>query len=284
MPEPIPGRAGVTSGSGTTPGTTPGITPIAASDLSYGSGFFLKALLIGPGGSGKTSGAITAPGPILLLDADQGKEVLIGAPGVDIIDIPEPDPKSPNAMRKNIEIKRWIEYELKQGTFPYQTVVYDSVTRLYNMAMNYVKQLDPARGPGGTPVTTHWLSQKKECQDFLEFFIHAPFHFIATVHEAADKDELLGKISINPDITGKDAGWITQRFGEVYRCFSKIEIDKLKGETVTYWWRTQPEAQLLYLKSRMNTRSQFWGPIVEPSFEKLMRLRGVWADRKEGEG
>jgi hypothetical protein len=257
------------------------IQPVRASDLSYGSGFYLKALLVAPGGCGKTTGAATAPYRKLFLDTDQGKEVLIGREDCDVIEVPESDPRSPKAHRFLLEVKKWIEAELKQGTFPYDSVILDSITRVYGAALNYVRQIDPARGPGGTPVTTHWLAQKKECQDLLEFFIHAPFHFIGTVHEGAEKDELLGKVTIVPDVTGKDSHWITQRFGEVYNCLTKSEVGKDGKESISYLWRTAPEAQRPYLKSRMNTQSRFWGPIVEPSFEQLMKLRGVWPEQRK---
>src|SRR5574343_241734 len=279
MPEPLPGSSG-TQTTETRSSGPPLIQPVRATDLSYGAGFFLKALLVSPGGCGKTTGATTAPGRKLFLDTDQGKEVLIGRSDCDIIEIPESDPKSPKAHRFLLEVKKWIEQEVKNGQFQYDSVVLDSITRVYGGALNYVRQIDPARGPGGTPVTTHWLAQKKECQDLIEYFIHAPFHFVATVHEDADKDEVLGTISILPAVTGKDAPWLPSRFGEVYNCFTKSETGKDGKHIITYWWRTGPEPQRPYLGSRMNTDSAFWGPIVEPSFELLMKTRGVWPEPK----
>lgn len=270
MPDPLPNKG--PSPTGRPAQQTGGrftIEPSPIESLTYGSDFFLKALLTGDAKTGKTTGAATAPRPILWIDTDQGKESLVGLSSISLL--------TPSRMQDLHEIQRWIDAQLRSGSFPYATIVLDSITRLYSYGLDFAKLMDPARGPGGTPVTTHWLAQKNQCQTLIEFLIHAPIHFVATVHEAPEKDELLGKVTIRPDVTGKDSGWITQRFGEVYNCFTKSESSK-EGERVIYRWRTQPEPQRPYLGSRMNTGSRYWDPIVEPSFELLMRKRGVWPE------
>src|SRR5574343_325839 len=137
MPEPLPGSSGPQTTETRSSGPTL-IQPVRATDLSYGAGFFLKALLVAPAKTGKTISASTAPGRKLFLDTDQGKEVLIGRSDCDIIDIPEAEPRNPKAHRFILEVKKWIEQEIKNGTFQYETVVLDSITRLYGNALNYV--------------------------------------------------------------------------------------------------------------------------------------------------
>jgi len=256
--------------------STHGGVPAAA--FAYGENYFLKALLVGDGGSGKTRGALTVPGKKLHIDTDGSKEVLLGMQDVDTIPIREPDPKSPQAYSALEKLTREIDALIKQGKFPYDAIIADSVTRIYAISMNYAKLLDPARNKGDSPVTTHWMIQKDKAMSFIEWGLHLPIHFICTVHEEAEKDELLGTVQILPAVTGKDARGLSPRFREVYHCFTKEEELKVQGETVRgakFYWRTQPEPQRPYLKSSMNTMGQYWGPIVEPSFEQLLKKRGI---------
>uniref|UniRef100_A0A6M3LQ61 Putative ATPase domain containing protein n=1 Tax=viral metagenome TaxID=1070528 RepID=A0A6M3LQ61_9ZZZZ len=253
---------------------------VKATDLSYGKGFYVSALLTGPAGSGKTTGALSMPGRKLLLDSDQGREVTMGRQDVDIVSISEPDPASPRGWLDAQKIRKEISSQVARGVFPYDVVIDDSITRKYELGLLYVMLMDSKRGDGGTPVSSHWMAQKKEMMVDLEFYIHAPFHYIATVHEVAEKDELLGSIQYWPAITGKDSERVVRRFREVYHCFSVI---KGGGEDARaeFKWRTMKEAQREYLKSSMNTDQKYWGAVVPQDFRALITKRGIKLVQKE---
>ena len=69
----------------------------SAADLKYGQEYFVKALLIGQAKTGKTTSAVTWPPHlrILVIDLDQGKEVLYGKKNINIVSIDEPSNSTP---------------------------------------------------------------------------------------------------------------------------------------------------------------------------------------------
>ncbi len=246
-----------------------------ATELKYGAGFYLKALLIGDAGSGKTTAAATMPGRTLLLDWDNGAEVLYGKANMDIIQYKDPDPF--RRWLQNVTVMKEIKAEIGKGTFPYDTVVGDSLSMLYEMSMGYAMTTDSQRGPGGAEVSNHYRVEKREARMVWEYFLHAPVNFIGTVHEAHDKDEFLNRIFFYPTVRGQDAPLIVRRFREVYQCFARPAKDSEGKEIAEFLWRTSPEPQRPYLKSSLNTGQKYWKSIVgpNPSLEKLLIKRGI---------
>ena len=254
---------------------------VAATDLKYGAGFYLKALLIGEAGGGKTTAAATLPGKTLFLDWDGGGEVLYGLPNVDLIQYKHED--AFQRWLQNLAVMKEIKYQVSKGTFPYDTVVGDSLSMLYEMAMGLALNTDSQRGPGGSEVSNHYRVEKREARAVWEYFLHAPINFIATVHEAHDKDEFLNRIFYFPTVRGQDSPLVVRRFREVYQCFTRPAKDKDGKEIVEYFWRTSPEPQRPYLKSSLNTGGKYWTAVVgpNPNFTKLLAVRKIDLKLKE---
>ncbi len=244
-------------------------------EMKLGESYFIKALLVGGAGGGKTTSAATLPGRKLLIDLDNGKEVLLGREDVDYVDISEPSPTQPKAYQQLEKLRQEMGLLLREGKFPYQSVIFDSGTRLYEVALNYVMMLDASRNSGGSPTTNHWVLQKSHSQKMIEWLIHQPFHLVVTMHETLVKDELSGQVIWMPAITGKDAAWIPRRFREVYHCFATSKKDSEGKDKVVWRWRTAPENQRPFLKSSLNTGSKYWPPVVEPDFATILKLRGL---------
>jgi len=248
---------------------------VKASDLKYGAGFYLKALLIGEAGGGKTTAAATMPGKTLFLDWDNGGEVLYGLPNIEIIQYKDPEPFK--RWMQNVQVMKELRTEITKGTLPYDTVVGDSLSMLYEMAMGYALMTDSTRGPGGSEVSNHYRVEKREARAVWEYFLHAPINFIGTVHEYHDKDEFLNRIFYFPTVRGQDAPLIVRRFREVYQCYGVPAKDKDGKEITEFYWRTSVEPQRPYLKSSLNTGQKYWKAIVgpDPSFTKLLAKRGI---------
>lgn len=244
------------------------------SEVTYGENFYIKALLVGPSGSGKTVSFSTFPSKTrLLIDTDNGAEVLIGEKDIDLIRINQTSGNQSPYLQLHqafLQIKALIG----KDEFPYSVIQLDSVTRLYDYALDHAMSMDSSRNPGGTPTSNHWAVQKRLCQEIIEFFLDAPIHFIAAVHEEAQKDELLGSVTIIPRITGKHARWITERFREVYGCFGKPRKSS-NFDGTEFLWRTQPTNQRPWIESSLNTRLKYWGPEVDQNWEELFKKRGI---------
>jgi len=248
---------------------------VKASEQEYGAGFFLKAILIGDAGSGKTTAIGSMPGRTLLLDWDGGSEALYGHPTVEIIRYNDHEPhRKWSQWQKD---KAEISAQLAKGTFPYDTIGADSLSMLYEMAMGYAMLVDPSRGPGGSEQSNHYKVEKRQGTEVIEWLLHIPCHVIATVHEEHDKDELLNRIFYFPTIRGKDAPRVVRRFREVYHTFAQSAKDTSGKEVAEFWWRTSPELQRPYLKSSLNTNQKYWTALVgpNPSFASLLARRGI---------
>jgi hypothetical protein len=254
---------------------------LKASETKYGEGFYLKALLMGGGGSGKTTAAGTFPGSLLLLDFDDGSEVMFGHPRVDIIRLKEPE-----LARRWMEwdkIRKELTAQINRGSFPYDCIIADSLSMVYDMAMGYAMFVDSARGAGGVATSNHYAVEKRYGMEIIEWLLHIPVHAIATVHEYVDKDELTNQIYFFPTVRGKDGARLTRRFREIYHTIVRPGKGEDGKEVAEYFWRTSPEPQRPYLKSSLNTNSRYWGPIVgpNPSFESLLAKRGIKLNLKE---
>jgi hypothetical protein len=202
---------------------------------------------------------------------------------VDIISFKEKDFWA--RWHKTEKVLATMQAEIAKGTFPYDVIIGDSLSMLYTMAMDYAMTLDPQRGPGGSEITNHYKVEKRQATRIWEVLLALPVHFIATVHESHDKDELLNRIYYFPTVRGKDAPLIVRRFREVYHCYSQPGKNDAGEEVANYYWRTSADTMRPYLKSSLNKGQQFWTSIIgpNPSVEKILLRRGIKLQLKEQE-
>lgn len=249
--------------------------PIEAIDFSK-----LNTLLAGGSGSGKTTSATTYVDPEkgelgLHLDLDNRADSIAGFDHIKTIPCFEIDPRSPRAWMKCDKIRKDLWIAVRAKKFPYQLVIVDGMTELYEVGMNWALTLDPKRGLGNSPAKHHWGPQMHNCKLWLKSILALPCRVVVTAHEDIEKDEMTGGLYYLPKATGKHRTMIPKWFSETYYCWSQ----QVK-ETQRFYWTTSGKGKRQYLKSSMNQLGRFWKDPIEVDFskkpcgfQKLLELR-----------
>lgn len=219
-----------------------------------------SCLLIGDWGSGKTTVASTAPGPVLYLDTDNKLHKMqnlrdklksgaiiqwaiqepLSTLGLRRLATTEMKPGSKLTVKrplgymhlvemieKLVESKCVIEHNGKKVKVG--TVVLDSYTTMDE----HIRRLLMAVNGTATmtlPLYGALLSNYEEVNNTL---LRLPANVIFICHIKTTKDELTGKITYGPLVNGQMAGKIGKDFEEVYYMQKTI-----KGDKVTYEMNT----------------------------------------------
>ena len=248
---------------------------------------YFSCLLIGDWGSGKTTAASTAPGPVLFLDTDNKLHKMVNLkPAVEsdkLIQWALEVPLSTLGLRRlattdmkpgtKLAVQRPLGYmnlvtmieELvtskciitHQGKkIKIETVVLDSYTTMDE----HIRRLLMAVNGTTTmtlPLYGALLSNFEEINNTL---LRLPSNVIFICHEKADKDELTGKITFKPMISGGMAFKIGKDFEEVYYMQKTI-----KGDKAIYEMNTVGDSMRSCRTSRVLSK------MVEANFSKIYR-------------
>jgi hypothetical protein len=181
-------------------------------------------LLVGDGGTGKTSFIGTCPKPYIF-DFDKGVASLAGNTEVEY-DLFKDAPRGSKVVNPDEGIYPWgtawsafikrlneIGGEMDKGTCPYQTLGLDSVTTLSDLAMNYVLKSD---NHTGNPQIQHWGSQIQLLQSVMDQLTSWNIIRIVTAHIQRNTNDVTQVVEMLPLVTGKLAGKISIYFDEVY--------------------------------------------------------------------
>lgn len=216
---------------------------------------YFSCLLVGDWGSGKTTAASTAPGPILYLDTDNKLHKMVNLrPKLEsgqIIQWAITEPLSTMGLKRlatadmkpgkkmNVQrplgymnlvekIERLVEdncvvdYEGKRVKV--NTVVLDSYTTMDE----HIRRLLMAVNGTATmtlPLYGALLSNYEEVNNTL---LRLPANVIFICHKKVVKDELTGRISYTPLVNGQMANKIGKDFEEVYSMEKKITGTKVE--------------------------------------------------------
>ena len=227
----------------------------------------------GPSGSGKTQALVTFPRsfagkakPMLVIDYDGRYQTLSGQPDIQIINLFDPDSKSPKAWLRAEALRREL-WGLAKGEFPYSIVVEDGMTQMGKYAMNWALLLSEKRGLGGVPAEQHYLPQMKAFSDHILSMKELPCHYILNGHLEMIEDKEEGSVKYLPKAIGKSsrtelAGW----FDETYYAW------RIAGSTTEepprYFWTTQGTGKYDFCKSSLNNRGKFWTDPVRIDLNK----------------
>ncbi|KKN39826.1 hypothetical protein LCGC14_0739380 [marine sediment metagenome] len=240
---------------------------VKAEDIEIGlEDYFLRVLLTGGSGSGKTTSALSLPGRKLLIDIDGRKNAAAGFKNVRIIDLAKilkSDPKSPQAWLTLMKIKDELWQETR-GDFPYNGVIADGLAAMNRMAINWALLLDPSRGLGGTPAKQHWFPAMEAIVNFMKALLALPCHVILTSHIELIKDETTGGLRLTPKAIGKLRTEVEGWFDETYLCHREHG----KGGKPNYYWTTAGGGKELFLKSTLNHLGEYWEDPIELSVPK----------------
>jgi len=241
-----------------------------------------KIFLAGPSGSGKTTALTTLPGKKLLVDFDNRAQALAGFPDIDIFPIHEADPRSPTAWQKALRLKDVIVSEIRQGIFPYSGIMFDGLTMMGRISLNWALLLDTKRGLGGSPARQHYGPQMDNLAKFVLATLAFPLDIIYTGHIELFQDEATGAQKFYPKVTGKLRTEVANWFNETYYCYRRADTDG----NLAYYWQTAGSGRQEFFKSSLNTLGAYWeDPILlDYGSEKPQGFEGLWNRRFESDG
>ena len=249
--------------------------------------YLLRVYLAGDSGSGKTQAMASMPGRKLFIDFDNRIETVVGTPDTYIVRCHEADPRSPKAWQQLLTIQKDIVADIKADNFPFESIIYDGLTMMGRISMNWALLLDPKRGLGGSPAQQHYLPQMDNLSKFILRTLTLPRHIGYTGHVELHEDLDDGKMKFYPKITGKLRTELPNWFNETYYCF---RVKDSKGKT-SYRWNTAGSGQAEFFKSSLNQLGKYWDdPIVidfsktPVGFEDLLERRfgDAWKNRGSG--
>lgn len=179
--------------------------PYIAEDLED---ITFKVLLQGKPKTFKTGACATAPDP-WFADCDNGiatarnvnPQVRYGSKGW-----PCYRDTTAEAVRKGLafdQLVKDLEQVVKEPSI--KTIVIDSATFLYDIAMNKAQAIS---GKGGQPIPTQqdWLLQMRLCREIFQKLTALPDkNVIITAHVEMKEDQVTGRTMIMPHLTGKDS-------------------------------------------------------------------------------
>ena len=224
---------------------------------AIGNNSFLKVLIYGRSGAGKTVASTKFPLPIFIADFD-GKSVSAanywGANGKERlvqIDFETYLPSGPRGASKAyaLFVKKIEEYEAQvaQGKFTLGTFIIDSVTALDDTMKLAMIQDNPGlkRADTLTPTLQEYGFFNNHFKSLIRRVLALPCNVVVVAHDLMEKDETSGIISTRIHITDKLASWLPKMFGEVYYCHVTASKDggqyeyKALTQSSKYVTRTQ---------------------------------------------
>ena len=245
-----------------------------------------SCLLIGPPGSGKTTAACTAPGPVGVIDFDYKLHKMDNIKHLlqngQVIQIPINQPLSMMGLRRLatakhetakdlvqqrpqgyldfVDVMEALEKDCTWGGVKLKTVVIDSYTSLQEHLKRMIMAAN-SKSSMTLPLYGVLLSNLEEVNNTL---VRMPINVIVVAHEKADKNELIGNITYKAMVEGQMADKIGKDFEEIYFMQKVISGDGAKA-TAKYEMMTLGDSM------RSARTSHNLPAIVEPDFSKIFK-------------
>lgn len=208
----------------------------------------IKALLVGPPGTGKTCFAASLPLPILYLDFDgkvnsaarwfeEDKERL------DAIDV-RPLSKMLGDADPIAEMNRIISEELipqqRSGEMKYKTLVLDSITTFSTAVLQHIVKTNPgikrmASRQGVQPCQQDYGILKREFGRLIPGILSLEMNIVMTAHVKTDKSDLTGEIIRTPVMDGSFGESLPIFFEEVWRTWNKDGVPYAQTKSDNYY-------------------------------------------------
>lgn len=235
---------------------------IKADDLSFDNQF-IKALVVGDYGTGKSVFGASFPEPILLFDFDKGALSYRG--------------KRCDVMQYSISQKGWNEFsteftkkllEVKEGK--YKTVIFDSTSLLTDLAMEQALMLDPKRSPTGGPLwNVHYGMVRNLVEGKLRQLLQLNCNVLVIAHLEIVTDKESGNIMcVQPLLPGALSTKLPGYFDEVYYAFSRTKEGK-----PDFYLQTLPRGHYK-ARSRASGVQQYLPIDIPNNYPNLVKLLG----------
>ncbi len=165
--------------------------------LSRESQPYIKALIYGEAGSGKTTLASTFPKPMLFFDFDGKMRSIADVDGIEVVSYPVVDRAKVKEVFGQF-LKDWKEV---RKDLRWRSIVWDGLSSIDPLALRYFVMLS-GKGPEDKPQIQHY----GDLADFYTFFFREitslPCNVLCLAHEQFVQDEDQGIYSVMPLITG----------------------------------------------------------------------------------
>ena len=185
---------------------------------------YVKLLVYGNSGSGKTCLSAGFPGPVLYLDFDHK-----------ISSAAKFYAKQPELL-KNINVEQFahlkgraridkleaivkgIYQEAEKGTLPYKTIVIDSLTTMSSSILEHYLVAQPGikRALAGINAMQDYQLLDKQLTTLITGLLSLDCNVVMTGHLNMEKDETTGAVEYKPLMAGKFADKLPIYFEEVY--------------------------------------------------------------------
>lgn len=195
---------------------------------------FIKVLVCGPPGTGKTCFGIGFPYPIMVLDFDskvnsaarwyEGDKVRLE--NVDVRTLGKRlDDTDPIAELNKI-IREELVPQQKSGQMKYKTLVVDSMTTFSAAVLAHIVKTNPGikrvtSAQGVQAGMQDFGILKREFAKLIPGLLSLPMNVVMTAHVKTDRSELTGEIIRSPIMDGSFSQELPIYFEEVYRVYMK---------------------------------------------------------------
>jgi hypothetical protein len=230
----------------------------SAKDVTINSQF-LKAMLVGDPGTGKSIMAGTFPKPGFVFDFASG---IVGYRGLDF-----------DYEQYPLTAAGWVKFEkdllvvkksVDEGK--YKTVVVDDLSAMTDICMERAMQLDPKRTPANGPLwNVHYQMVKNLMEGRLRQVLNLQCNVVFIAHLQVNRDEETGNIvNVTPMLTGQLAVRIPGYFDEVYYASTRKEGQETKWviQTVPVGWNRA--------RSRLSGKERLLPDYIENDYTVLM--------------
>lgn len=247
------------------------------SELSSGSSY-VKALILGESGAGKTVGAMTFPGKKQVMDFD-GKissAALFYKNNKEVIESIDFNPygkmtvkgdaasKVKPRMRSFLDdIQLYFDMQNKKQKLPFDTIVLDTITTMTDSIMEdyrYVSQLGIKRPNVDQNSQSDYGLLATHFKQIITGLLALDAHVVVLGHTMLSKDETSGIMSNEILMPGQMASKLGIYFEEVY--FAKVDD---KGQRV---WQTQPDQRTRFCRTQRNLP-----PVVPANYAEIVKAR-----------
>lgn len=231
-----------------------------AMDIALDS-IYVKTLVVGDYGSGKSVFASTFPTPGFLFDFDKGALTYKG--------------KGFKYAQYQISPAGWVEFEkefiqvikeAKEGL--YKTIIFDSTSLLTDLAMERALQLDPKRSATGGPLwNVHYGIVRNLVEGKIRQLLQLDANIVVIAHLEIVKDQETGAVvAVQPLLPGALSVKMPGYFDEVYYAFSKTV-----GGKAEFYLQTLPKGYYK-ARSRVSGKQQALPVEIPNDYPNLLKL------------